>query len=466
MTHTANFNGAAFMTSHGALAAYALACTSNDPAHYREAAHALAEVVRTFKAPVVAGDSAKPARRAPSARRKALTPAETILVALKAVMGIVERRNTIPILSNVRLVCDGERLTIEGTDLDMMAEQTIDAFGLPVMDITVDAQAFAAALRGAKGDFAYEDKSVAGEPEIDPETGEQAVVTHGKNEYPQWIKPPRPAAGFTIAGADVTLATLPARDFPVMAESDFDASFIMPAADFAKALSNVSSSMSTEETRYYLSGAFLHVVHIQGQPILRLVACDGHRLTLQDMPGVVVEGEAKGVIIPRKAVLWIAKHATSGDVLVEINEKRIKVTTDAGSFITKTVDGSFPDYNRVIPTDIEREARIELDCAAAATVIKRLVGQVQDKGNSVRLIIADGQVMAQVRTLDATAVNAEIPALAVSGEREIGFNGSYLLDMLALGGRVTLRIGDSASPMRVEFADDPNRVGVVMPKRV
>lgn len=400
------------MTAASALLAYDSACHTGELESLAEAAHALAEVLR-------AKPKAKP--------RGERTPAETIAAALAPIVAVIEARNALPILSTVRLTVAGGRLTLAGTDLDMLASTTLDACGLPPIDVCLDARALAKALK-VKGEvFAAVD-------------GESVVLT--------------------VAGVRYRLPARLAGDFPAMVPDAYAFAVSLPGESLAEALAPVAACVSTEEDRYYLNGAYLHAVH---QGPLRLVATDGHRLTYVDLPGAEVVGEVSGSIIPRKVVEWLLKHAAAGPVTIEGSAAQLRVTCAAGELVCKLIEGSFPDYMRCVPRDgFTAKATLGADAAA---VLGRLAAQSDSKYPAVALTLAAGELHGRVADMEGGEFTAQIPASEVSGEGHIGFNVAYLRAALAHGEAVLMLQGNDG-PARLEYPEHPARVGVLMPLRI
>lgn len=410
-------------TLAGALAAYEAACAGSNRITFEDAAHMMAEFLKRPK------EKAAKAPRAPSG---AFTPAN-LAAALQRLLQAMERRNSIPILSNVRLNAGGGRLTLTGTDLDMVYSETLSAYVGPAFDTTVEALALAGLVKGAS-----------------------SVV----------FEAPEPRLGVVVNGARADLPTLPATDFPVMEPPADAASALVDAAALRGALGAVQYAISTEETRYYLNGAYLHFPVEHGRPVMRLVATDGHRLAMATEDAPTWDKPPAGIIIPRKAVCWLAKHLPAeGEVMLESSAERLTVTLPNGTFATKLVDGSYPDYPRIVPRDPGSwEIRID-DAKAFAADLSRLMTISAEKSRSVRLFAAAGEVEGTVRNMEMAQVRATLPAVHAGAEdREIGFNGRYLLD--AVTAPCVIHLGGPNDPARVEYPDAPGRLAVLMPLRV
>lgn len=339
---------------------------------------------------------------------------------------VTEARNSNPILDCARIVAHGGLFTVTTTDLDMQvtAQGDCDAGAL---DICVGARDLVAAVKGVAS----------------------ASVTVG-------------ASQITVAGdvMTATLPTLPPADFPDMQRKEAMATFTVQAAELAAACKTVAPFMSKEATRYYLNGAFLTVCNGR----LRLVATDGHRMAVQDfadwsgdMPRTSSLQSGPGLIIPTKAVLWIAKHMAKmpGDAVVSLHSAQVHVAAGHLAMMTEVIDGAFPPYERVIPRDNAGAVITADDTKAAAAVLKRF---------AVKTIALDG----------CTAVAGDSVASmpwSVAGECYMGFNPKYLLDALAPAPRAVIRLdkpteSGAAGAALVTYPDKPDLITVLGPRRV
>jgi DNA polymerase-3 subunit beta len=429
-------------TAAAALAIYDAARSIEERA---DAADLLAAFVRA--------SDAKPANAKPKAKAKAAAPtdtlnAENMRATLARVCTVIERRNTIPILGNVRLAAAGGALSLTGTDLDMTYSEVLRRDpGGPEFDVTVPAHQLAALLRGAAGEveMVYD---VATDPRL----------------------------SVTVAGMTSHLPVLPSGDFPVMNPAKSLARFTGDVVTIRNGLAFVRPAISTEETRYYLNGAFMHVRQEAGAESLAFTATDGHRMLMCDTPNPGAPSDMPGRIIPLKAVAWLEKGLPKeGEVEVEVFDfstatvpvAYVRFTTHVGAFTTKVIDGSYPDYIRVIPRDVGSTIAEFTDTKAASIAVTRLASISAEKSRSVRFTAADGAFTGQVRNMEAGQSTAAIPGCKVAGApMEIGFNARYVIDMLALGEGMQMHMTESASPCRVTWADKPGCVGVIMPLRV
>lgn len=430
------------MTAAQALAVYDAAQTMPDRA---KAADALAFALREAIAPK---HRKKAAQAAPAANPGEPAPltAKALSAALSAVCGVISRRNTIPILGNVLLQAKAGLLTMSGTDLDHSYQTSLrDSSGnLPDFETTVNARDLAAAVKGADDPITFA---------LD---GAKLIVT--------------------IAGAAVQMATLPAKDFPVMNPAQNFAIAMARVETFRDALGYVQHAISEEETYYYLNGAcLLHEVR-DGEPVMTFVATDGHRLACQTAPrldweGLSVGGEPIKALFPREGVAWFLKHAPKmGDMTVELSPNFIRLTMDSGVYTTKLIDGSFPDFRRVIPEKPGQHVMEVSDCKGFAAAIKRVGSVSREKSRCVALDFGDPvrpEIKATCRNMEGGHRDEVIAGAKSEGSRlEIGFNAGYLQEIAAHGKAMRLETADRSSAGKITFPDRPDRVAVLMPVRV
>jgi DNA polymerase-3 subunit beta len=362
----------------------------------------------------------------------------------------VEKRNTIPILSNILLTATGGELRLRATDLDIEISGRITAQVGTDGATTLPAHTLHDILR--KWPEGAELKL-----EVNPLTG-TAVIKSGRSRF--------------------ALQTLPADDFPDLNAGEPAFNFVLAAEALAGAIKRVQFAISTEETRYYLNGIYLHQTSGEaGTPVLRLVATDGHRLSLAEMPAP--EGSAaldgiRGIIIPRKAVGEIRRMAEEAGGDIAISGTSGKLTAEAGGtrLVTKLIDGTYPDYARVIPRG--NACSVMLDAAEFAGAVDRVGTVASEKGRAVKFAFAEDRVTRTVTNPDSGEATDEVEAQYQSAPIEIGFNGRYVLDMIANGfgtkGRIELLLADPGSPAMVRAinGDTPatDALCVLMPMRV
>jgi len=369
-----------------------------------------------------------------------------LLAALSLTGAIVERRNTIPILANVLLSpseADG-RLKARMTDLDTEAEIEFPAVATGMIrPFTVPAHLLLDIVRKLPdgADVTIE----AG----DPTASGSAIISGVK------IKAGR---------SRFSLQALDAKDFPSLGAGDMPCRFELPAKALASAIAAVSFAISTEETRYYLNGIYLHSV----EDGIMLVATDGHRLAKRFIAlPEGMEGPNPGIIIPRKTVGVISRILPKeGTVSIAASDAKVMIVTGDTRLTSKLIDGTFPDYQRVIPQ--AGPMRVELDGKALSAAVDRVSTVSTERGRAARFAFRDGQLTLTVTNLDAG--NAE-EAISYDGEAEIetGFNAKYVLEALGhlTEGTITMAIQDVGSPaiLRAD-GDHTENLIVLMPMRV
>jgi DNA polymerase-3 subunit beta len=363
-----------------------------------------------------------------------------LLKSLNHVHRVVERRNTIPILSNVLLRGEGASLEMKATDLDLEITESTPAQVEQSGGTTVPAHLLYDIVRKLP-DGAEVLLAMAAD-------GNSMTVASGRSKF--------------------SLQCLPVSDFPDLTAGTFTHSFKLKAADLKMLIDRTQFAISTEETRYYLNGIFIHTVEADGDLKLRAVATDGHRLARADVKAPSGSEGMPGVIIPRKTVGELQKlvDGVEGDVLVEISDAKIRVTTGPIIMTSKLIDGTFPDYQRVIPANNDKELRV--DCATFAAAVDRVSTISSERGRAVKLALSDGQLTLTVNNPDSGSATDEVPVGYDSDPLEIGFNAKYLLDITSQlsGGEAIFMLADPGSPTLVRDLQGDDALYVLMPMRV
>ncbi|MBK8455722.1 MAG: DNA polymerase III subunit beta [Phyllobacteriaceae bacterium] len=363
-----------------------------------------------------------------------------LLKSLNHVHRVVERRNTIPILSNVLLRAEGASLDMKATDLDLEITEATPAQVERSGATTVPAHLLYDIVRKL------------------PEGAEVMLRTDDNGQ------------SMTVASgrASFRLQCLPQSDFPELTAGSFSHIFRLDAADLKGLIDRTQFAISTEETRYYLNGIYLHAVETGGVLKLRAVATDGHRLARAEMEAPAGTEGMPGVIIPRKTVNELQKLVDQPDVKVttELSETKIRFTIGSVVLTSKLIDGTFPDYQRVIPTGNDK--KLTLDRQSFAAAVDRVSTISSERGRAVKLAIADGQVTLTVNNPDSGSATEELPAGYASDPIEIGFNAKYLLDVAAQlsGSEAEFMLADAGSPTLIRDAGDAHALYVLMPMRV
>lgn len=359
----------------------------------------------------------------------------TLLKGLSHVQAVVERRNTIPILSNVLLEAqDDGALRLMATDLDLQVDESVPATVAQAGATTVSAHTLFDIVRKLPE---------GSQVEITAAEGKMQIVA-GRSRF--------------------NLSTLPRDDFPVIAEGDLPTKFELPAATLREIIEKTRFAISSEETRYYLMGIFLHIVEEQ----LRAAATDGHRLARVTLAKPDGADGMPDVIVPRKAINELYRLLEELDGTVEISLSPTKVRFGLGSAVltSKLIDGTFPDYNRVIPTGNDKLLKIDPKSFAAG--VDRVSTIASEKTRAVKMSVDGDKVTLSVTSPENGVATEEISADYGSDGIEIGFNAKYLLDILGEidGDVVEVHLADAAAPTLLRENDKSNALYVLMPMRV
>jgi len=264
------------------------------------------------------------------------------------------------------------------------------------------------------------------------------------------------------------LPVLPAGDFPVMSSEGLSGRIDIDTGELIRLIDKTRFAISTEETRYYLNGLYLHVVMDGGEARLRAVATDGHRLALAEMPAPEGSVGTPGVIIPRKTIQEIRRLLDDAgeSVQLQVSQQKVRFELGLAALTSKVIDGSFPDYGRVIPKDNQRV--LKLDNALFAQAVDRVATISAEKSRSVKMAVESGRIVLTVRNMEAGQAVEELEVDYDGEPFEIGFNARYLLDVAGqITGEVAeFRFADPASPTLVLDPTDPGVQYVLMPLRV
>jgi DNA polymerase-3 subunit beta len=363
-----------------------------------------------------------------------------LLKSLGHVHRVVERRNTIPILANVLIRADRGRLSLKATDLDLEVIETIAAEVSPAGATTVPAHMFYEIVR----------KLPEGTQVVLEASGDRAILTirAGRSRF--------------------TLQTLPESDFPDLAAGEMSHSFPLAKADLKRLIDKTQFAISTEETRYYLNGIYLHGAGSAKDATLRAVATDGHRLAQVELP--LPEGAAgmPGVIVPRKTVGEVQRliEDTEGDLSIELSTGKIRFTIGDVVLTSKLIDGTFPDYGRVIPAGNDKELVVDKKDFEAA--VDRVSTVSSERGRAVKLALGSGRLVLSVTNPDSGSATEELEVDYSADALDIGFNSRYLLDIAAQieGDVAVLKFADPGSPTLIQDKDAKGALYVLMPMRV
>jgi DNA polymerase III subunit beta len=363
-----------------------------------------------------------------------------LLKSLGHVHRVVERRNTIPILANVLLRAEDQGLRLKATDLDIEVTETIPADVAQGGATTVPAHVIYDIVRKLP-----EGAQVSLETVGD---GGQMQIRSGRSRF--------------------MLQALPESDFPDLAAGDMGHRFGLPAADLKRLVEKTQFAISTEETRYYLNGIFFHTIEAESATVLRVVATDGHRLARVEIPAPQGAEGMPGIIVPRKAVAEIQKLVEDGgqDVAIELSQSKIRLTFNGVVLTSKLIDGTFPDYQRVIPSGNDKRLTVEREDFAKA--VDRVSTISSERGRAVKLALNEGRMTLSVNNPDSGSATEELEVDYDAGPLDIGFNARYLLDITGQldGDTALFRLADPGSPTVIQDREGAPALYVLMPMRV
>lgn len=364
----------------------------------------------------------------------------TLLKSLNHVQSVVERRNTIPILSNVLLSANAGKLSLSSTDLEIEVVEEIDAEVSDNGATTAPAHMLYDIVRKLPEGSQLELEKGADESRL--------LVNAGKSKF--------------------TLQSLPSDDFPDLGSGDMSHKFTIGSAELKRLIDKTRFAISTEETRYYLNGIYFHEAVEAGSPVLRAVATDGHRLA--QVQYALPDGAAgmPGVIIPRKAVLELHRliEDEEGNVEISLSDSKIKFQLGSLVLTTKLIDGSFPDYTRVIPENNDKV--LGVDAKAFTASVDRVSTITSEKGRAVKMDVEASQIVLSVNNPESGSAREELGVSYDGSSLEIGFNAKYLIDITSQieSDSAEFLFADAGSPTIIRASDDETSLYVLMPMRV
>ena len=362
-----------------------------------------------------------------------------LLRALNHVQSVVERRNTIPILSNVLISAREGRIGFTATDLDIEIVEEVDANVEQEGSLTAPAHTFYDIVRKLPEGAEVELVKTAEDPRLQ--------VNAGRSRF--------------------SLPTLPEDEFPVLKADNLSHNFTMHSTDLVKLIDKTRFAVSTEETRYYLNGIHMHALDGEA-PRLRAVATDGHRLALAEID--LPEGAAgmSGIIVPRKTVQEVRRllDGVDEDVQIAVSDTKIRFGIGSATLTSKLIDGSFPEYERVIPRG--NESTLKIDTGIFAAAVDRVATISAEKSRSVKMTLEADTLTLTVNNPESGQAVEEISVDYGDEPLEIGFNARYLLDILGQieTDEAVFRFADSAAPSLVEDDGETGALYVLMPLRV
>lgn len=365
-----------------------------------------------------------------------------LLKALAHVQSVVEKRNTIAILANVKLEVFDNTLSLTATDMDIAVTETIDATTSQEGALTVPAHTLYDIVRKLPDGSELEIKG-------DASGNGKVQINSGSCKF--------------------SLSCLPVNEFPVMDKGNMQHNFVLSSPELFALIDKTKFAISTEETRYYLNGIYLHVRKVEGEAaVLCAVATDGHRLAKVESELPAGAADMPGVIIPRKTIMELRKflEEAESDIEISVSETKACFAFSNAVLLTKLIDGTFPDYDRVIPYDNDKI--LQINASAFARAVDRVSTVSSDKTRAIKLETQKNCVILSAVSEENGTAKEEIEASYDDDSIEIGFNSKYILDMLSgfEGDEVKLTISDNAAPALVRDGDDEAALYVIMPMRI
>ena len=367
-----------------------------------------------------------------------------LLKALSHVQSVVERRTTIPILSNVLLRAEAGRLALSATDMDLEIVERVPARIERDGRTTAPAHTLYDIVRKLREGAQVELEALGDRSEM--------VLRSGRSTF--------------------TLACLPPEDYPVMSAGELGHHFSLSAAELRTLIDRTRFAISTEETRYYLNGIYLHATKSNEVPVVRAVATDGHRLARVEMTAPEGAAGMPGIIVPRKTVLELRKLVEEGEdeVQVALGETKIRCAIGEAALTSKLIDGTFPDYDRVIP--VNNDKILDVECKEFADAVDRVSTISTERSRAVKLALDRGNLVVSATSPENGTAVEELEVRYQNSAIEIGFNSRYLLDITEQieGEYVQFQMADAGSPTIVRDAapeaNGANALYVLMPMRV
>ena len=363
-----------------------------------------------------------------------------LLKTLSHVQSIVEKRNTIPVLSNVKIEALADGISFKATDMDTEITEIVDAKIQEQGATTAPAHMLYDIVRkladGAEVELTF------------PDDKGQLTIAAGKSKF--------------------SLSCIGVEDFPVISGDALPINFEMPVTELKGVIDRTKFAMSTEETRYYLNGVYMHAKALGSTNVLRVVATDGHRLACVESPLPQGAEKLSGVIIPRKTVTEIRKlldDTTIENAKISMSDNKVRFTLEDITLTSKLIDGTYPDYERVIPTDNDKS--IEISVKGLSTAVDR-VSVVAERTRAIKMITNPNHIVITTSSPELGSAQEEVEAVYAGDVLEIGYNFRYLLDILAeiTGETVKISFADAASPSVIHDTSDSSAVFVLMPMRV
>jgi DNA polymerase-3 subunit beta len=366
-----------------------------------------------------------------------------LLKALSHIHGIVEVRHTLPILSNIILEAKDDKLILSSTNLDIYCSDKIKAEVLQSGEVSVSAVTF----------FEIIKRLPSGSEVL-------MIMEEGENEI-----------RLTCGRSKFNLSTLKTDDFPIISDSDLSTNFVLSADELIRIIDKTKFAVSNEETRYYLNGIFLHKAERNSIQFLRAVATDGHRLAQYDIPLPQGAEDITGIIIPKKTIYELRKvlDDANGDVSVSLNENKIKFSFNDLKVVSKVIDGTFPDYTKVIPQKNDKNFKTNnSELKNAIDRVSAVAANEESKSKAIKFCIENNSLILSVESQSKGSANEMIDVNYSGDKVDIGFNSKYIIDICneVDGDEISISLSDSISPAIILDKTDENLFFVLMPMRI
>ena len=366
-----------------------------------------------------------------------------LLKALSHIHGIVEVRHTLPILSNIILEAKDDKLILSSTNLDIYCSDKIKAEVFKSGEVSVSAVTF----------FEIIKRLPSGSEVL-------MIMEEGENEI-----------RLTCGRSKFNLSTLKTDDFPIISDSDLSTNFVLSADELIRVIDKTKFAVSNEETRYYLNGIFLHKAERNSIQFLRAVATDGHRLAQYDIPLPQGAEDITGIIISKKTIYELRKvlDDANGDVSVSLNENKIKFSFNDLKVVSKVIDGTFPDYTKVIPQKNDKNFKTNnSDLKNAIDRVSAVAANEESKSKAIKFCIENNSLSLSVESQSKGSANEMIDVNYSGDKVDIGFNSKYIIDICneVDGDEISISLSDSISPAIILDKTDENLFFVLMPMRI
>lgn len=363
-----------------------------------------------------------------------------LLKSLGHVHRVVERRNTYPILANVLISANEDGVDLRATDLDIEVTEHIGAMVSEAGATTVPAHTFYEIIRKLAD---------GAEVKLETDDNEQLIISSSRSNF--------------------TLACLSADGFPDLKSESFENNFSIDAKTLSELIERTQFAISNEETRYYLNGIYMHTINIDGEEFLRAVATDGHRMARAQVVAPDGASGMAGIIIPRKTISEVQKllDGSDSEVQIELSATKIRFSIDSVILLSKLIEGTFPDYERVTPKDNDKKMLVNrTDFANAVDRVSTIASE--RGGKAVKLIANNNQLELIVTNPDHGTANEQLSIEFDESDFEIGFNARYLLDIVTQirSDNIIFMFNNSGSPSLLLEEENDSALYVLMPMRV